>query len=417
MLPWEVWLSMPARELWWSTLRDEWYDLLAVFNIAFVFFLWAMSWHDQWCQMREEKRQARYKTHASQVVLPGQSCGPRRDTAAPRRKHYAPGSESGRTAANGAATASPPRDNEADWLILLRQCPAAAGQDKSLRNKPAGGADGGQHQTLGIGSLSSAHASLATTCESRESLLWASSSALEQEPGPSSSSGRTPSSFDRTRARTDERALACSVHHALIARQYLSSSAKALCSCSSEAISTPSPVVRSSFLAWKSVRQDSSAVASASSPGLAATRGREGVLPRHTVAALADALLLATPARSKRRHETKSKVSTARTSTDLQSIKRVQRKPSSGTLFYSNIVISQVNRQHSSESLRNTVRGPAAERPEPRQAEPGLQTTKNIKRSHSSDRIRRLVLRNLVKRGFVDPPPPLTRDTRATHSI
>jgi len=416
MLPWEVWLSMPARELWWSTLRDEWYDLLAVFNIAFVFFLCAMSWHDHWCQMREEKRQARYKTHSSQVALPGQSCGPRRDTAAPTRNHYAPGSESGRPAANGSVTASPPRDNEAHWLILPRQCPAAAEQDKSLRNKPAGGAGGGLHQTRGIGSLSSAHASLATTCESRE-MLWASSSALEQELGPSSSSDRIPSSFDRTRARTDERALASSVHHALITQQYLSSSAKALCSCSSEALSTPSPVMRSSFLAWKSVRQASSAVASASSPGLTATRGREGVLPRHTVAALADALLPATAARSKRRDETKSKVSTARTSPDLQFIKRVQRKPSSGTLFYSNLVISQVKRQHSSESLRNTVQGPAAERSDPRQAAPGLQTTKNIKRSHSSDRIRRLVLRNLVKRGFVDPPPPLTRDTRDTHSI
>jgi len=41
-VPWDVWFSVPPRELWWSTLRDEWPDLLAVFVLSGACFLWAL---------------------------------------------------------------------------------------------------------------------------------------------------------------------------------------------------------------------------------------------------------------------------------------------------------------------------------------------------------------------------------------
>ena len=39
---WDVWFSVPPRGLWWSTLSDEWPDLLAVFVFALACFLWAL---------------------------------------------------------------------------------------------------------------------------------------------------------------------------------------------------------------------------------------------------------------------------------------------------------------------------------------------------------------------------------------
>ena len=64
-VPWSVWWSVPPRELWWSTLRDDWQDLLAVYFIAFVCFVWALKWERE---RVEERRIPRTRSATQQVV-------------------------------------------------------------------------------------------------------------------------------------------------------------------------------------------------------------------------------------------------------------------------------------------------------------------------------------------------------------
>ena len=81
MLVWALRLCVTPRELWWSILRDEWQDLVAVCVISVVSFLWLQRLRGRWRRVadRQSRTEARQST---QRVLSAQSGGAQAPPAA-----------------------------------------------------------------------------------------------------------------------------------------------------------------------------------------------------------------------------------------------------------------------------------------------------------------------------------------------